>query len=234
MDLKKSNDQTKDLRMMFGGISGRYDLLNRLISLGRDRAWRRHALEKAALPPGGSLLDIGAGTGGIALEAIRYDPSLRVSAADYTIQMIITGRRRAGAERIKWCAADALHLPFPNGRFDAVASGYLIRNVTNAGQAFEEQMRVTRPGGRVVCLDTSPPSMNLIRPFVVFYLQVVIPLLGQLIAGDRPPYEYLPRSTQAFMTPNKLVSIMKHAGLENVQYEKFMFGTQVLAAGIRP
>jgi len=234
MDHEESNDLPSALRVMFGGISGRYDMLNRLISLGRDRAWRRHVVEKAALPPGGRLLDIGAGTGGIALEALRRDSSLRVVAADYTDQMMLAGRRREGADRIVWCAADALHLPFPHGVFDAVTSGYLIRNVAEAAQAFREQMRVTKPGGRVVCLDTSPPSQNLIRPFVVFYLRFVIPLLGQLIAKDRAAYEYLPRSTQAFMPPDKLASIMKQAGLEDVQYERFMFGTQVLATGTKP
>jgi len=234
MDHEERNDRSRALRMMFGGISGHYDLLNRLISLGRDRAWRRHVVEKAALPPGGRLLDIGAGTGGIAREALRRDPSLRVIAADYTIQMMLTGRRRTGADKIRWCTADSLHLPFPHAAFDAVVSGYLIRNVANAGQAFKEQMRVTKPGGRVVCLDTSPPSQNFTRPIVVFYLQFVIPLLGHLIAKDRAAYEYLPRSTRAFMTPDELASLMKNAGLEDVAYERFTLGTQVLATGIRP
>jgi demethylmenaquinone methyltransferase/2-methoxy-6-polyprenyl-1,4-benzoquinol methylase len=219
---------------MFGGISARYDLLNRLITFGRDRAWRRHVLERATLPPGGRLLDIGAGTGGVAFEALRLNPTLHVIAADYTIQMIAMGRRKASTDKICWCNADALHLPFPHAVFDSVASAYLIRNVTSAEQAFKEQMRVTKPGGRVVCLDTSPPSPNITRPFVVFYLRFVIPLLGQLIASDRAAYEYLPSSTQAFMTPDELASTMRNAGLEDLQYERFMFGTQVIATGIRP
>ncbi|MFW6147323.1 MAG: ubiquinone/menaquinone biosynthesis methyltransferase [Thermodesulfobacteriota bacterium] len=234
MNRKEKQDQAKELQRLFGGISGRYDLLNRLISLGRDKAWRRRLVEKAALPPGGSLLDIGTGTGGIALTAVRQDPSLRVTAADYTVKMMLIGRRKLDADTIGWCAADALRLPFQRGMFDAVASGYLIRNVSNPEQAFKEQMRVTKQGGRVVCLDTSPPAHNLLRPIVVFYLRSVIPLLGKLIAKDRAAYEYLPRSTQAFMKPDELASTMKKAGLKNVEYKQFMLGTQVMAAGIKP
>jgi len=227
-------NQPRALQIMFGRISGRYDLLNRLISLGRDRAWRRHVVESAALPPGGKLLDIGAGTGGIAMEALRLNANLHIIAADYTMQMMAVGRRKTDTNKICWCNADALQLPFPQAVFDAVASGYLIRNVTNAEQAFKEQMRVTKPGGRIVCLDTSSPPPNAIRPFIVFYLRFVIPLLGQLIARDRVAYEYLPTSTQSFMTPDELTSTMRNVGLENVQYVRFMLGTQVFASGIRP
>jgi len=234
MDREVEYCQAKDLQTLFEGISSRYDLLNRMISLGRDQVWRRRVVEKAGLPPGGRLLDIGTGTGRIALSAVRQDPSLRIIAADYTISMMLIGRRSAGADRIRWCTADALHLPFQRGMFDAVASGYLIRNVSDPEQAFQEQIRVAKPGGRVVCLDTSPPANNPLRPFVVFYLRGVIPLLGKLIAKDRAAYEYLPRSTQAFMTPGELALTMKKAGLKDVEYKQFMLGTQVMAAGIKP
>ena len=234
MNLQEQRDRSGDIRSMFESISGRYDLLNRLITFDRDRAWRRHVVEKAALPPAGMLLDIGAGSGGIALEALRRDPSVHVIAADFAIQMMVVGQRKPGANKILWCNADAMSLPFPDAVFDAVTSGYLIRNVNHAEKAFKEQMRVTKPGGRVVCLDTSPPPPSLIRPFIAFYLRVVIPLLGQLIAGQRAAYEYLPGSTQAFMTPHELACTMRHAGLEEVNYERFMFGTQVVVTGIRP
>ena len=230
----KTSERTICLREMFGRISGRYDLMNRLITLGRDRSWRRHVVKKAALPKGGRLLDVGAGTGDIVLEALRIDSTLSVTAVDFSLQMMMVGLRRPAGHKILWCNADALQLPFPDATFDAVTSGYLVRNVIDVRQAFEEQMRVVRPGGRIVCLDTSPVPLNALRPFILFYQRVVIPLLGFLIAGNRAAYMYLPASTQAFMAPDQLASTMKSASLQDVSYQRFMFGTMAVHVGIRP
>jgi demethylmenaquinone methyltransferase/2-methoxy-6-polyprenyl-1,4-benzoquinol methylase len=219
---------------MFGKISARYDLINRLISLGRDRFWRRYAVKKAALPKGGQLLDVGTGTGDIALEALCRDPALRVTAVDFSLQMMMVGRRRPAGQKILWCNADALQLPFPDAMFDAVVSGYLVRNVTDVHQAFEEQIRVAKPGGKIVCLDTSPVPPTALRPFILFYLRVVIPLLGSVLARNRAAYMYLPSSTQAFMTPDQLASTMRNAGLQDVSYQRFMFGIMAVHTAIRP
>ncbi|MCP4668361.1 MAG: class I SAM-dependent methyltransferase, partial [Deltaproteobacteria bacterium] len=122
-------------------------------------------------------------------------------------------------------------LPFPDKTFDAVTSAYLVRNVTDPGRAFEEQVRVTKPGGMVVCLDTSPPPRNMLTPLLLFHLGVVIPFLGSLIARNRAAYTYLPTSTRAFMTPEKVASLMRGAGLEHVSFRTFMLGTQVVHKG---
>jgi demethylmenaquinone methyltransferase/2-methoxy-6-polyprenyl-1,4-benzoquinol methylase len=219
---------------MFGQISDRYDLMNRLMALGQDRAWRRQAVWAAALPPGGLLLDVGSGTGDIALEALRGDSALRVMAVDFSAQMMQVGRRRPGGQRIFWCHTDALELPFPDATFDAVTSGYLVRNVIDVRRALEEQMRVVKPCGRVVCLETSPARRNALRPLVLFHLKVVIPLLGYLIARNRAAYMYLPQSTQAFMTPDQLAVTMESIGLKDVSYHRFMFGTMAVHMGVRP
>lgn len=226
-------DRAEYIRDMFGRISGRYDLMNRLISLGRDRAWRRQVVKKAALTKGGRLLDVGTGTGDIALEALRSDSTLRVTAVDFSLRMIVVGRGRPGGKRILSCCADALKLPFSDAVFDAVASAYLIRNVIDQRRAFEEQIRVVKPGGRIVCLDTSPVPCNALRPFIWFYMRAVIPLIGFLIAGNKAAYCYLPNSTQAFMTPEQLASTMRSAGLDDVCYQRFMFGTMAVHTGVR-
>lgn len=243
MDYSSTNNAVKPLegpeqatyvREMFGQISDRYDLVNRLIALGRHRAWRRQAVWAAALPPGGLLLDVGSGTGDIALEALQRDSTLRVMAVDFSSQMMQVGRQRPGGRGIFWCHTDALELPFADATFDAVTSGYLVRNVIDVRRALEEQMRVVKPGGRVVCLETSPAQRNALRPFVLFHLNFVIPLLGYLIARNRAAYLYLPKSTQAFMTPDQLAAIMESIGLKEVSYRRFMLGTMAVHVGVRP
>ena len=227
-------DQGKTIQTMFGGIADRYDLMNRLMTLGRDAAWRRSVVTAAGLPPGGRLLDTGTGTGVIAAEALGRDPGATAVGADFTEGMMRVGKSGAQGKRILWCAADAADLPFADNTFDAVTSGYLIRNVTDPLAAFGEQVRVVRPGGRVVCLDTSPPPKNIISPCLTFFLSRVIPFLGERISGDRDAYTYLPESTRKFMAPRALARVMADAGLANIRFQQFMFGTICVHVGVKP
>ena len=219
---------------MFARIARRYDLINRIITFGRDRDWRRWVVDRAELPPGGRLLDVGAGTGDIAVEAMGRTAGASVIAADFTLEMMEVGRRRPGGKGIRWCQADALRLPFRDASFDAVTSGYLIRNVTDARLAFREQLRVVKPGGRVVCLDTCPQMGGIMAPLVRVHMGVMIPLLGRIISGDRWAYRYLPESTSQFMTPRRLASVMGEAGLSHLTYRTFMMGTQMVHVAVRP
>ena len=219
---------------MFGGIARRYDIMNSLMTFGRDHAWRRYVIDMAVLPTGGRLLDVGTGTGKIALDAVAKIPDVAVVAADFSSEMMRVGKKQYGGREINWCCADALHLPFPDSLFHAVTSGYLIRNVTDIERAFEEQMRVVVPGGRVVCLDTSPAPRNILRPFALFYLRYVIPLLGSMITGDKDAYRYLPESTEAFKAPEELADIMEKVGFREVVIQRFMFGNIGVVTGRRP
>ncbi|MBW1766681.1 MAG: ubiquinone/menaquinone biosynthesis methyltransferase [Deltaproteobacteria bacterium] len=225
---------TLDVREMFGRISGRYDFMNRLITFNRDRAWRRSVVAMAALPKGGRLLDLGAGTGDIAFEVLERDPGAKVIAADFTLEMMKVGQGRSGGRQVAWCQADALQLPFKDASFDVVTSGFLVRNVPDVSAVFKEQMRMVRPGGRIVCLDTSPAPHNILRPLVMLQLKLVIPLLGYLIARHWSAYRYLPDSIQAFMEPDALADLMKTVGLRDVAYQRFMFGTIAVHWGVRP
>lgn len=222
------------IRQMFGRISGRYDLMNKLITMGMEGRWKRLVAQLAVSPRRSRLLDVGSGTGGVALEARRINPSLEVIALDFSIPMMEKGRLKDGKAQIGWCAGDALNLPFADMTFDAVTSGYLIRNVSDPLFAFMEQYRVLRPGGIVVCLDTSPPGSARLAPAVKWYLRLVIPMLGSLIAKDRSAYGYLASSTEGFMTPEEVAGIMTEAGFENVRYRPQMLGTQTIHTGIRP
>jgi demethylmenaquinone methyltransferase/2-methoxy-6-polyprenyl-1,4-benzoquinol methylase len=218
---------------MFGSIAARYDILNTLMSFGMDQVLRRRVVAAAALPAEGRLLDVGAGTGKIALAARRRHPRALIVAADLTTEMMIVGRGKSGDE-VLWCCADALNLPFPDKSFDAVTSGFLVRNVPDIHRAFSEQARVVRPGGTVVCLDTNPPPGGVLGILVRFHLDVVIPFLGTLLTGNLPAYRYLPESTKSFKTPGEVAEIMHSAGLEQVAFSRAMFGTMSIVRGMRP
>ncbi len=230
----QGRERASYVREMFGRIAPRYDLMNRLMTFGQDRRWRRYVLDVAALPARGALLDVATGTGDLALDTLKRDSAARAVGADFSAPMMLVGRERQGGSKVLWCEADALNLPYADSTFDAVTSAYLMRNVIDVPRAFAEQLRVVKPGGRVVCLDTSPPPRNLLRPFILLYFRFAIPTLGRLIARDPSAYQYLPESTQAFKTPEELAAIMRAAGLQQVSYRRFMFGTMAVHVGTRP
>jgi len=218
---------------MFAQIARRYELMNKLMTAGQDRRWQRWVVHQAQLKRGGRLLDIGAGTGGIGRMAFAQHSNLIVTEADFTLEMMLMGRQYDYGSIMLWCGADALNLPFRDNVFNAVTSGYLMRNVSDPLRALSEQQRVLKPGGRMVCLDTSPPLRNILYPLIMLHLRFGIPLMGRLVAGNSSAYQYLPESTQSFMTPDKLAVLMHQAGFGNVSYRRFMFGTIAVHVGIR-
>ncbi len=137
----------------FGDVARRYDALNHLMSLGQDLRWRKIAAEALDLPDGGRALDVGVGTGDMALALLRRWPNSAIAGVDPTSEMMRVGQRKPGAERVRWTQGDGLRLPFPNAHFDGVTSAFVLRNVGDVPRALAEQYRVLRPGGRVVCLE---------------------------------------------------------------------------------
>jgi demethylmenaquinone methyltransferase/2-methoxy-6-polyprenyl-1,4-benzoquinol methylase len=222
------------VQAMFARIAGRYDLMNRLMTFGQDTAWRRLVIRWAQLPRRGRLLDLGTGTGDLAFEALRQQPALTVVGGDFTLAMMRVGQGRPQGGRVCWSGIDALNLPFPDDSFDALVSGYLMRNVGDLPRAWAEQYRVLKPGGRVVCLDTTPPPATLLRPFILFHLRIVIPALGRLVAGDSAAYAYLPDTTEGFLTAEALAERMRAAGFQSVRFRRLMFGTMAVHAGVKP
>ncbi len=219
---------------MFARIAKRYDMMNRLMTFGQDKRWRKYVIQQAVLPAQGRLLDIATGTGDIALEGLNQHPTIESIGGDFTIEMMQAGKRIPARQTIRWVAADTLALPFPAGTFDAVTSGFLLRNVIDPQGALRDQFRVTKPGGKVVILESSPPKKNLLRPFILIHLNIVIPLLGKIITGQSDAYRYLPESTQAFQSPPELAQMMRDVGFNDVTYNSFMFGTIAVHAGRKP
>jgi demethylmenaquinone methyltransferase / 2-methoxy-6-polyprenyl-1,4-benzoquinol methylase len=229
----KGQERSQYVQDMFGRIAGRYNMMNRVMTFGQDMRWRRFVIKQAKLPQNGTLLDLATGTGDIAFEAKKTVPSAHVIGADFALPMMQVGKQLPMGSSIEWAQADALQLPFPNEYFDAVVSGYLVRNVIDIPQTLKEQLRVLKKGGRIVILETAPPPNNILRPFILIHLRFIIPLLGRLISGNAgaDAYQYLPESTQAFKTPQELAKIMRDAGYQNVAFKTFMFGTMAVHWG---
>lgn len=215
---------------MFTRIAHRYDLMNRLMTAGQDIRWRKMVIQKAGLRPGARLLDLGAGTGDLAREALKQQPQAKVVAGDFTLAMMRVGQAQGPLD---WAATDALRLPFEDNTFDAVVSGFLMRNVADLQQTLKEQFRTLKPGGRIVILDTTKPKRSLLSPFIWLHMHVVIPLLGRLISGVSDAYNYLPDSTEGFVTAEEMAARMAAVGFCKIGFQRLMFGTIAIHWGVK-
>ncbi len=218
---------------MFGAIADRYDLMNRVMTLGRDVRWREQAADVAHIQPGSRVLDVATGTGDLAFElGRRVGAGGEVIGLDFAEPMLGLARQKALGKGlpVSFMTGDALDLPFPDNSFDASACAFGLRNVDNRQRALDEMTRVTRPGGRVVVLELTPPQNGLARR----YMDDVVPRLGQLLARAREAYTYLPESVQEFPAPEKLGHMMQKAGLRRVTYRLLNFGTVALHWGTKP
>ena len=227
---------------MFGRIVRRYDLMNRLMTGGRDGAWRRRAVALAlgAHPPGtADALDVATGTGDLAL-ALAGGGAGTVVGIDFAAPMIAAAaakRDRRGATThapVLWVVGDALVLPFSDAEFDACTVAFGLRNMTDYGAALREMTRVLRPGGRLVCLELTPYRRPLLRHLFGWYFRRVVPLIGGILSGDREAYAYLPQSVAAFPTADALADLMRAAGLTEVTYRLLGGGTVALHVGESP
>jgi demethylmenaquinone methyltransferase/2-methoxy-6-polyprenyl-1,4-benzoquinol methylase len=207
---------------MFTRIARRYDLMNRLMTVGQDVRWRKQVIQLARLSRTSRLLDLGTGTGDLAREALSQSPQARVIAADFTLEMMRVGQERGPLD---FSSADALQLPFGDGMFDAVVSGFLMRNVIDLQKALQEQHRVLKRGGRIVILDTTRPKQNVLSPFIWLHMHLVIPVLGRLLTGSGDAYRYLPETTEGFVTAENMASRMAAVGFRRINFDRFMFGT---------
>lgn len=212
---------------MFDAIAERYDLMNRLISLGIDQRWRRKTVAALRAPEGGRILDLATGTADLALLIASLHPSVRVDGLDPSARMLEVGRAKVQAtgleQRVVLTQGVAEHLPYPPASFDGVTIAFGIRNVPDRLAALREMARVTRPGGRVAILELSEPRQGLLGPFARFHIHTVVPWLGGLLSGSSE-YRYLQRSIEAFPPPERFAETMAEAGLQVVAVEKLTFG----------
>lgn len=222
---------------MFARIVSHYDLMNRLMTGGRDQSWRRQVARLAAPPPGGRVLDVATGTGDVALALARQYPVAQITGADFSFEMMQAGRPKFAAANLDGCitlaAGDALYLPFPDGSFDAVTTGFALRNVTDIPRVLAEMYRVVKPMGRVVCLEIFRPTLPVFRSLFSFYFYRVVPWVGGLVSGHRDAYAYLPHSLTDFLTPEEVKAVMEEVGWRQVHYRRLMMGTVAIHVGVK-
>lgn len=220
---------------MFDRIAGRYDRLNRILSLGGDQRWRRAAVRALDLSPGQRVLDLACGTADMALMIAQRHPQVCVVGLDPSPGMLAIGRdkaSRAGATT-SMTAGDAQRLPFTDGAFDALTMAFGIRNVPDRPCALREMARVVRPGGRVAILELSEPQSGPLAPLARLYIRRLVPRVGAWLAGE-PEYAYLQRSIAAFPPPAAFAALMEQAGIAVQEVRPLTFGACVLYLGQTP
>lgn len=235
MDQLGSAEKARTVSRMFGRIAGRYDAGNRVLSLGRDQAWRRKAARVLNPQAAHMVLDVGAGTGdltlGVAPEAAE------VVGLDLSVPMLAIGRVKAGKAKTanaEFVAGDALRLPFAAASFDGLTTAFTVRNLARMDQGFAEFYRVLKPGGRMVCLEFTQPRSSVVHFVYHPYLSTVLPFLGGWVSGDRAAYRYLASSINAFPTAGALGSVIRGAGFKDVQWHLLNFGTVAIHWADKP
>jgi demethylmenaquinone methyltransferase/2-methoxy-6-polyprenyl-1,4-benzoquinol methylase len=198
------------VRRLFDRIAPVYDAMNRIMTAGLDRSWRRLAAE-AVVQPGDRALDACCGTGDLALEAERQGGT--VVGLDFAPLML--ERARSKSSTVDWQEGDLLALPFADDAFDAATVGFGVRNVADLERAFRELHRVLRPGGRLAVLEITQPR-GLLRPFFALWFDRIVPLLGRVLPGGSA-YTYLPASVRRFPTAEELATLLEQVGFEDVR-----------------
>lgn len=220
---------------MFSEIAPRYDLLNRLLSAGVDRSWRVAAVQAALANHPRRILDLATGTGDIALLLKKLAPQAEVIGGDFAPPMLELARQKAhkAGLAIEFTQADALALPFPDHRFDAVTIAFGFRNFADYPKALGELYRVIAPGGRLCILEFPPPPEGGLGVLYRLYFTKLLPLIGGLVSGNASAYRYLPESVERFPQPEVLRRMMDSAGF-STSYRLFTGGITALHVGDKP
>ena len=218
-----------EMARMFDHIAGRYDLLNRLLSGGRDRVWRARAVESLQLKGGETVLDLCTGTADLLLAlAPPRGPAARVVGVDFSAEMLRLGQRKIRRSPVRGAVGllrgDAERIPLGDRSVDGVTIGFGIRNVRDRVAALVEVRRVLRPGGRLAILEFGAPGSAPVRAVYLWYFRRLLPLVGRLVSRHSSAYTYLPASVGAFPAPDAFCAMLEEAGFSGVRCERLTLG----------
>jgi len=223
------------VRRMFDGLAPRYDSFNRWASLGMDEGWRRAAIARLAVAPGGRVLDVATGTGDLAFASERAGG--QVVGCDFAPAMIriAADKARVGGSLATFQVGSADALPYRSGAYAGAVSAFAMRNVRPIlAPVLSEIFRVLEPGGRVVILEFTEPVVAPVRWGHHLYTRVLVPRIGGFLTGDREPFDYLNRSIDAWFSPDEFAGILSECGFADVGYDRLSLGTVALHWGVRP
>jgi demethylmenaquinone methyltransferase/2-methoxy-6-polyprenyl-1,4-benzoquinol methylase len=231
------SEKGRGIRDMFDAIAPRYDLLNRLLSLGIDRRWRTFAVGQLQIPPGGKVLDVATGTGDVALEiASRTADSVTIVGEDFTQGMLVQGMEKIAKSpyerRISLVNAPCEAMPHPSAIFDGVTIAFGIRNVVDRLEGLKEMHRVLKPGGRAVILEFSNPKSRVFKSLYYFYFRRILPFIGGLLS-KRSAYQYLPDSVLEFPDQESFKALMAKVGFVDLNHYDLTFGIATVYVGVR-
>ncbi len=224
-----SRDKAEQVREMFDAIAPAYDFMNRAMTFGIDKLWRRSAVRLLSDRTHDDILDIATGTGDLAIRLARTLDPVTVVGVDLSEEMIEIGRRKVAAEGLDEIVTlgpgDCMQLPFPDSSFDAVTCAYGVRNFADIEAGYREMYRVLRPGGTVVILELSTPRSGIVRPFYNLYTRHVIPAVGRMVSKDVRAYSYLPESIAAVPQGERMCALLSGAGFTSPRAIPLTLGT---------
>lgn len=233
-----SRGKTEQVREMFDNIAPAYDRLNRAMSFGLDRSWRRKAVAAVDATAPDTIVDIATGTGDFAISLARAIPDATVTGLDLSEGMVAIGRRKvreAGlASRVSLMTGDCLDSPLPEGCADAVTVALGVRNFANLAAGYASMFRMLRPGGMLCVIELSTPVSPLVKPFYNLYTRGFIPLMGRVVSSDRRAYSYLPESIAAVPQGDDMLALMRGAGFVNAAFRRLTLGVCTIYTATRP
>ncbi len=227
-------DKARLVGLVFDAVAPRYDLMNDVLSGGMHRLWKAAMVDWLRPRAGLEMIDVAGGTGDIAGRVLqRVKGQAEITVCDINVSMLNMGRVRAGDAPIRWLAGDAQNLPCPDRSFDAYTIAFGIRNVTHIDAALREAHRVLKPGGRFLCLEFSSVDMPGLDKLYDLYSFKLMPLLGEVIGGNRDAYQYLAESIRRFPDQNKFAQMIRDAGFAQVTFRNQLAGIAAIHSGWR-
>ncbi len=240
-DINPYNDKrtkTDQVREMFDNIAPAYDRLNRTMSFGLDRSWRRKAVNTVTLEKPRHIVDIATGTGDFAISLARHIPDAKITGVDLSENMVEIGRRKVAdaglADRITMMVDDVLDSQLPAGCADVVTVAFGVRNFEHLLDAYVRIHDILRPGGMLCVIELSTPTSRLVKPFYNLYTRQIIPLMGRKISKDNRAYSYLPESIAAVQQGDEMLGVMRSAGFTHTLFRRLTFGVCTIYIAKRP